>query len=64
MATVGIDELTDAAMLVKSDAVAWRGDTELLLREQGVKVLEVPIGQPSRAHRRLRKSVGCVEVSA
>ena len=40
---VGIDELTEAGRLVKSDAVVWRGDTELPLSEQGVKVLGVPI---------------------
>ena len=33
--------------LVKPEPVVWRGDTELPLSEQGVKVLGVPIGQPA-----------------
>ena len=51
----GIEELTAAARLVKPEAVVWRGDTELLLSEQGVKVLGVPIGQPAYIQEFLAK---------
>ena len=50
----GIDELADAARLVKPEVVVWRGDTKLLLSGRGVKVL---------AHRStsLRPRVSCEE---
>ena len=51
----GIEELTAAARLVKPEAVVWRGDTELPLSEQGVKVLGVPIGQPAYVQEFLAK---------
>ena len=36
---------TQAAGRVKPDAVVWKGDPELPLAQQGLKVLGVPIGQ-------------------
>ena len=34
------------ARRVKPEAVVWRGDLELPLSQQGMRVLGVPIGQP------------------
>ena len=42
----GIEELTRMARRVKPEAVVWRGDPELPLSQQGMRVLGVPIGQP------------------
>ena len=42
----GIEELTRIARRVRPDAVVWRGDQNLPPREQGLKVLGVPIGHP------------------
>ena len=42
----GIEELTRMARRVKPEAVVWRGDPELPLSRQGMRVLGVPIGQP------------------
>ena len=43
---VGIEQLTRLATRVKPGAVVWRGDTDLPLSQQGIRVLGVPIGQP------------------
>ena len=43
----GIGTLTRAARVVKPDAVVWRGDPLLPVHQQGLKVLGIPIGQPS-----------------
>ena len=37
----GVEELTQAARRVK-DVVVWKGDLELPLAQQGLKVLEIP----------------------
>ena len=41
-----IDEFTRLARLVKPEAVVWRGDTQLPVEGQGVRLLGVPIGSP------------------
>ena len=41
----GIEELTRMARHVKPEAVVWRGDLELTLSQQGMRVLGVPVGQ-------------------
>ena len=46
VAPEGIDELTRLARLVKPAAVVWRGDTQLPVELQGVRLLGVPIGSP------------------
>ena len=46
VAPEGIDELTRLARLVKPEAVVWRGDTQLPVERQGVRLLGVPIGSP------------------
>ena len=52
---VGIEQLTRLARRVKPDAVVWRGDTELPLSQQGIRVLGVPIGQPEFVRHFLEK---------
>ena len=42
----GVAELTAAARRVKPDAVVWRGDAQLPVQSQGVRVLGTPIGRP------------------
>ena len=42
----GVAELTAAARRVKPDAVVWRGDAQLPLESQGVRVLGTPTGRP------------------
>ena len=42
----GVAELTAAARRVKPDAVVWRGDVELPLERQGMRVLGTPNGRP------------------
>ena len=44
----GVAELTAAARRVKPDAVVWRGDAQLSLESQGVRVLGTRIGRPER----------------
>ena len=44
--SLNIEELTRIARQVRPDAVVWRGDHNLPLSEQGLKVLGVPIGHP------------------
>ena len=39
----GVEELTRLARLVKPEAVVWRGDTHLLVAEQGVVILGVDL---------------------
>ena len=41
----GIEEISRAARLVKPDAIVWRGDEELPLAQQGIRVLGAPIGR-------------------
>ena len=52
---VGIEQLTRLARRVKPDAVVWRGDTDLPLSQQGIRVLGVPIGQPEFVRHFLEK---------
>ena len=42
----GVAELTAAARRVKPDAVVWRGDAQLPVQSQGVRVLGTPVGRP------------------
>ena len=42
----GVAELTAVARRVKPDAVVWRGDAQLPVQSQGVRVLGTPIGRP------------------
>ena len=40
-----IEEISRAARLVKPDAIVWRGDEELPLAQQGIRVLGAPNGR-------------------
>ena len=40
-----IEAISRAARLVKPDAIVWRGDAELPLTQQGIRVLGAPIGR-------------------
>ena len=53
-AHIRIGLLSDAAKLVKPEAVVWRGDTELLERTRS-EGLGVPIGQPAHVQEFLAK---------
>ena len=41
----GCEVLEDAARLVDPDAVVWKGDLELPLSQQEIKILGVPVGR-------------------
>ena len=43
----GIEELTRAARMLKPGAIVWKGDANLPVSQQGLKVLGIPIGQPA-----------------
>ena len=51
----GVNEITRLARVVKPGAVVWKGDRELPVTEQGVKVLGVPIGTPEHVQEFLAK---------
>ena len=49
----GVEELTRLARLVEPEAVVCRGDTQLLVAQQGVVILGVPIGSPDFVRQQL-----------
>ena len=49
------EEWSLLALSSSRDAVVWRGDTELPLCQQGIRVLGVPIGQPEFVRHFLEK---------
>ena len=51
----GVDQLTAAARVQDPCAIVWRGDLELPVSEQGMKVLGVPLGRDENATRFLEK---------
>ena len=51
----GVDQLTAAARVQDPRAIVWRGDAELPVSEQGMKVLGVPLGREEYAIRFLEK---------
>ena len=51
----GVNEITRLARVVKPGAVVWKGDRELPVTGQGLKVLGVPIGTPENVQDFLAK---------
>ena len=51
----GMEEISRAARIVKPDAVVWQGDPLLPTSQQGVKVLEIPIGHTEHVREFLER---------
>ena len=51
----GVDQLTVAARVQDPRAIVWRGDQEIPVSEQGMKVLGVPLGRDEYAAKFLEK---------
>ena len=54
----GVNEITRLARVVKLGAVVWKGDRELPVTEQGVKVLECPLAHQNTCRSSLQRRVG------
>ena len=51
----GVDRLTEEAQVHDPDAIVWRGDQDIPVSQQGMKVLGVPLGRDEYAARFLEK---------
>ena len=51
----GIEELTRVAQLTKPGTVVWKGDDRLPAAQQGLKILEIPVGQPEYVRKFLEE---------
>ena len=51
--------LEDAARLVDPDAVVWKGDPDLPLSQQGIKILGVPVGRKEFIEHELDSRATC-----